>query len=327
MNICLIDADSKIPNLALMRLSAFHKAKGSEVALYKANLPYFPNMRRKKFKAPSGYDAYYCSCVFSGTKGFIVGENIQFGGSGCDLKKTLPLEVENCKPDYSLYPDNDCSYGFISRGCIRKCGFCFVPEKEGSLREVASINDIIEHKKVKFLDNNFLALKNHKAILKELVDRQIKCQFNQGLDIRLVDTENSKLLSELNYLGDYLFSFDSLAYLPVIKQKLELLSWRKPFQLKFFVYVSPNMSIHETVQRIEWLKENELLPYIMRDLSCWDSVNKEFYIDIAAYCNQVGIFKKLTFSQFLKKRTKNLLRIEKSDSLYANKIKAPSSNG
>jgi hypothetical protein len=254
--------------------------------------------------------------VFEGNKDFICGEGIVFGGTGVDLTTCLPDEIENCDPDYSIYPLCDTSYGFITRGCIRSCSFCKVPRKEGYIRRVASVESIVKHKKVKFLDNNILALPEHKEILTELVSKKIKCQFSQGLDIRLVDSENSRLLSKMNYLGEYIFAFDNWKYKTLIEQKMELLSWRKPYQLKFFVYVHPGMELSDTVKRIMWLKENQCLPYIMRDISCWKSKYSNFFTDLASYCNQVHVFKKMEFWEFLEKRHTNIARILNSKRLW-----------
>ena len=323
MKICLIDADSVIPNLALMRLSAYYKNRGDIVNLFCANLSYYPDKKKRIFFIPPGYDQYFCSCIFSRTKDFIVGKNIQFGGTGHDLQTKLPDEVESLAPDYDIYPDNDISYGFISRGCIRNCKFCVVPQKEGGIRQVSTIANIVRHKKVKFLDNNFLALPNHKKLLEELVSKRIRCQFNQGFDIRLIDKENSRLLSKMNYLGEYIFAFDSYSYLSLIEEKMPLLSWRKPYQLKFFVYCHPDMKFTDIVRRIEWLKKNKCLPYVMRDLKCWESCNKLFYTDLTSYCNQVNLFKKMTFIEFLRKRhSTKIERINNSGMLYYEKFKA-----
>lgn len=315
MNVLLVDADSIIPNIALMKLSTWHKRNGDCVELVKANLPYFPNREKKPFIVKTS-DKTYCSIVFEGNKPFIVGHNIIFGGTGVDLTTTLPDEVEKCDLDYSIYPYNDTSYGFITRGCIRNCSFCKVPKKEGYIHKVADVDDIVRHKKVKFLDNNFLAFPQHKEILAELISKKIKCQFNQGLDIRLIDNENSTLLSKLNYHGEYIFAFDNLKYRTVIEEKMLFLSWRKPFQLKFFVYIHPDMELNETVRRIVWLKENQCLPYIMRDLSCWQNEYSDFFVDLAAYCNQVHIFKKMEFSQFIERRHTNTERIVSSKRLW-----------
>ena len=124
----------------------------------------------------------------------------------------MPDEIEKLAPDYSVYPDNDTSYGFITRGCIRNCGFCYVPKKEGNIKKVCDIDQIVRHKKVEFLDNNILAYPTHKVILQELIDKKIKCSLNQGLDIRLIDRENSTLLSKLRYMGCYIFAFDDYSF-------------------------------------------------------------------------------------------------------------------
>lgn len=315
MKVLLIDADSIIPNIALMKLSAYHKAMGADVELVRVNLPYFPNRKKIPFIAKKA-DKIYCSVVFEGNKDFIIGDKIDFGGTGVDLHTNLPDEVERFNPDYSIYPDNDISYGFITRGCIRNCSFCKVPKKEGRIRRVASVDDIVRHKKVKFLDNNILALPEHKDILRELVDKKIKCQFNQGLDIRLVDSENSDLLSKLNYLNEYIFAFDNWKYKSLIEEKMSLLRWRKPYGFKFFVYVHPNEPLFKTVKRIVWLKENKCLPYVMRDISCWRSENSDFFVDLSAYCNQVHLFKKMDFATFLERRHVNKERVKRSKNLW-----------
>ena len=308
--ILLIDADSKIPNLALMKLSAYHKAKGNSVQLLKLNIPYYTYRKRKFPYIPPEYDKVYCSVVFDGTldlmqnkRTIFGGENIIFGGTGFSLNVTLPDNIENLKPDYSIYPDNDISYGFISRGCIRKCYFCKVPEKEGGIHQVNKVSDIVQHKKVKFLDNNFLALSNHKDILKELVDIQIKCQFNQGLDIRLIDKENSELLSKLNYFDKYYFAFDDWKYLKVMERKLPLLSWAKDWELRFFVYCHPDMEFNNIVKRLEFLqnyRNPKLLPYVMRDLTCIKSEYSQFYTSIVYWANNVKIFTTESFIEFMK---------------------------
>lgn len=315
LNILLIDADSTIPNLAIMKLASYYKQYGT-VELKKLNIPYYPNkIKSLHIIDTSKYDFSFCSVIFEGSINYIKGDNIIYGGTGLQEPVYLPLEIDNCEPDYSIYDKyftNDTSYGFLSRGCIRKCSFCKVNKFEGELVRYRNVDDIVRHNKVKFMDNNFLALPEHSEILKELISKNIKCQFNQGLDIRLVDDENSTLLSKLNYLGEYIFAFDNIKLKDLIIKKLNILSWRRDWQFKFFVYINPSMSTSETKERILFLKENKILPYIMRDISCYSSENKDFYTDIAAWCNQVFAFKKLSFEEFLPKRTNNSKRIEES---------------
>jgi len=313
MKILLIDADSTIPNLALMRLSTWYKRVGADVDVLRLNIPYYPS-RKKIVKSvdTSGYYAAFCSCVFGCSKDYVQGNNIEFGGTGASIYKKLDVEIESCEPDYSIYPDCNYSIGFISRGCIRKCGFCKVPEKEGGLRQVSTPQEIIKHKSVKFLDNNFLALPNHKQILADLISTKIRCEFNQGFDMRLLDEENSLLLSKLNYRGEHTFAFDDISQYKIIKSKLPLLSWAKPWQIKMFTYVNPEMDLENFVLRINYMREHKILPYVMRDISCWGSRISDFATDLAAWCNQPGIFKNMDFKVFLNKRHKNSGRITDS---------------
>ena len=318
--ILLIDADSKIPNLALMKLSAYYKCEGYLIELMKLNLPYYPNMKKQNhYINTKKYYKIFCSVIFQGNYKHIFADDIErisFGGTGVDLKKQLPQKIENIKPDYSIYPENNMSYGFISRGCIRKCPFCVVPEKEGKIKQVNSIDDIVEHSEVCFMDNNFLSLPNHKDVLKEIIKRKIKCQFKQGLDIRLITQENSVLISKLKHIGNIIFAFDHISYKSIIEKKLKILNWKKKWRFTFYIYVNPKMPLIDTVKRIEFLKENECLPYIMRDISCWGIDLQDFYTDIASWCNQPPLFKKMDFKTFLEKKHKNEYRIKSSLEKY-----------
>ena len=310
--ILLVDVDSKIPNIALMKLSTYYKKQDYIVDIVKCNLSYSPSRSNELKKINAiGYDKVLVSVIFTNTLKKLqihFNDNIEIGGTGYSLDKKLPDNIQQSICDYSLYPENDTAYGFISRGCIRNCSFCFVPKKEGKLYQENNIDDIIQpqFKQVKFLDNNFLALLNHKEILKELVDRKIKYQFNQGIDIRLLDDENAELLCDSNYLGDYIFAFDNISYESIINKKLEL--FKKYFNrkcgygIKFFIYCHPDMNITDDVMyRINWCKNNKVLPYLMRHIDCWQSKNKKLYIQLARWCNQPNIFKKMTFEEFNKK--------------------------
>lgn len=312
--ILLIDADSKIPNLALMKLAAYHKSKGDTVELVRLNMPYYPNRKKVDHNIDtSWYDKVYCSVIFEGNLQHIHGDGIVFGGTGSDdITLKLSDDIEDMQPDYSIYPECDYAIGFITRGCIRNCVFCKVPSKEGYLHQVSTVDHIATRNKVRFLDNNILAYGQHEKILEQCVKLGVRVSFNEGLDIRLINDKNSYLLSRLNYVTNYIFAFDDIKDKTMIEKKLELLQWRKDWQLKFYVYVNPSMPLSDTIERIKFLKERKLLPYIMRDISCWQSEHAAFYTDLAAWCNQAGLLKKLTFEQFLDKRHKNQARIDKS---------------
>ena len=76
------------------------------------------------------------------------------------------------------------------------------------------------------------------------------------------------------------------------------------------------MDIAQLIRRVEWCRNNKCLPYVMRDINCWDSKERNFYIDYAAYCNQPSFFKKMDFETFLYKRHKNQKRINETLSIY-----------
>lgn len=118
MKIGLIDVDShNFPNLALMKISAWHKSIGDTVEWC---LPL------------DHYDIVYQSKVFDDTYSKDIDwypnadKNIK-GGTGYGIKDTLPDNIEHMYPDYSLYPDltENTAYGFLTRGCPRGCDFCF----------------------------------------------------------------------------------------------------------------------------------------------------------------------------------------------------------
>ena len=319
MKILLVDADSKIPNLALMKLSTYHKSLGDTVTLLRLNIPYYPHKKKTLQTIPFGFDKVYCSVIFPGSLKYIDYhniENVYLGGTGYPQDNPLPIEIENLDPDYSIYPDNDISYGFITRGCTRNCSFCVVRQKEGNIKQVSTVDKIVKHKFVRFLDNNILSHPEHKVILQELIDKKIKCEFYQGLDIRLIDEENSVLLSKLRYYNERVFAFDDWKYKPILDKKIPILQkWAKEWRLKFFVYVHPDMPLKETVDRIQYLRERKCYPYIMRDISCYGSFYHNFYTDLAAWCNQPGFFKHKEFDEFVTLRCKET-RAKTSIKLY-----------
>lgn len=188
MKVGLIDVDGhNFPNLALMKLSAWHKQQGDKVEWCTPLLP---------------YDRVYMSKVFDFTPDFntcIDTKEIIKGGTGYNLQSKLPDEIESMYPDYSLYRVTDTAYGYLTRGCPRNCPFCIVGEKEG-LRsvKVADLNGFWRgQKEIKLLDPNLLACREHTNLLQQLVDSQAWVDFTQGLDARLLTDKNVELLKKI----------------------------------------------------------------------------------------------------------------------------------
>ncbi len=121
-NIGIYQVDGKLPNLALMQVTKYHEDLGHKVSWYDGIL--FANM----------YDKIYMSKIFDFSPMPQIPENAIIGGTGIDFYNTLPNEMQNCKPSYSLYPNCDYHIGFSMKGCRFNCKFCCVPKKEGRPR-------------------------------------------------------------------------------------------------------------------------------------------------------------------------------------------------
>ena len=211
--------------MALMKLSTYHKACGDEVYLNEPLL---------------GFDKVYASCVFTwnGKRTLTVPPETCLGGSGYNFNVTLPPEIEHIRPDYDLYPRVDFSMGFTSRGCIRRCPWCIVPDKEGRIKPWASIDEFWDrrHRKIKILDNNFLAQPVPYTILSRLIEEQVEIDFNQGLDIRLVDERIAFYLSRVK-AKKLRFSFDDIAYEKEVREGVKVLQENGVRSRKLSFYV------------------------------------------------------------------------------------------
>lgn len=191
MRVGLIDVDShNFPNLALMKISAYHKRMGDHV----------------EWAIPmEHYDTVYQSRVFDDTYSKDIdwvpnADTIIKGGTGYGLDNKLPDEIEHIMPDYSLYGITDTAYGFLTRGCPRACGFCIVAQKEG--RGSHKVADLSEwwggQKFIELLDPNLLACREHRVeLLDQLIASKAHVNFNQGLDIRLTDEEIADKLGQI----------------------------------------------------------------------------------------------------------------------------------
>ena len=271
VQVLLVDADSHngFPNLALMKLSAWHKNEGHHVDFIKG-LPQAPPLFL--------YDQSYISCIFFQNREKVLEyammlPNCKVGGSGWDLDNELPEDVEHILPDYSLY-DIDYSMGFTSRGCIRACGFCVVPEKEGPIRDHSDISEFHypDHTKVILLDNNFQASPNWKNNLDYILEHDLKVNFNQGLDIRLLTKEFAQYLAQVKYynwtfkLKGLHFAFDDLRTEQAVRTGIQTLldAGVSRRALMFYILVGYNSTFEEDLKRVEILKELGVKPYIMR---------------------------------------------------------------
>lgn len=308
MRVLLVNVDCKW-NLALRRLYAYHEKRGDTVDMVNIGFGFYKHTKREIIDGRN-YDVVYVSNVFEAnayTVSVYGCDDVRFGGIGSrNPNDKLPLDVENTPPKY--FDGEDTAHGYITRGCIRNCYFCKVPKHEGKLAPYRNVADIVgDFKKAIFHDNNILAWGGHYEALSWLVEHDIRYQFNQGLDFRLLNERNLELLSSSRYMGEYTFSVDDVSYISSFEKRLALVKRyiNRPWKMKFYVYANANMQPLDTVKRVEWLKQNECLAYVMRDQNIYGSEYDKFYKDVAAWCNQPAFFKKLDFETFLRKRHPN----------------------
>jgi hypothetical protein len=283
MKIGIVSVDSKIPNLALMKISAFHKAKGHKVEMFN---PLFSN-----------YDLVYASKVFTNTKdNEYLPYNAIKGGSGYDLKSVLPDEIEFVYPDYSLF---NCEYamGFTSRGCIRNCPWCIVPKKEGKIKAVADIYQFWHGQShLKLLDGNLTALPDHfEKILNQLIKEKIYVDFNQGLDIRLLTPEMAKLLSIVRLWKQIHFAWDSMSYEHAVRRGIHILSSFGMYRNKvmFYVLIGFDTTPEEDLYRVEVLRGLNIDPFVM-PFNRRDEYQRKF----ARWVNHKAIFKSVGWEEY-----------------------------
>ena len=226
MNIGLHDSDNTgFPNLALMKLSAWHKAQGDTVEWWNPLLP---------------YDRVYSSKVFTFTPECpYLPENTIRGGTGYGIYEELPPEVDAMFPDYSLYPKCDHAIGFLTRGCIRACPWCVVPKKEGKIRPYRTCQEIVrpDTNKLVLMDNNILACSHGIEQLESMVGSGYAIDVNQGNDARLITDDIAKLFSKLKWIRFIRMSADTDAMLDVVLQAIDRLGKYGVKPYRIFVYV------------------------------------------------------------------------------------------
>lgn len=260
MNIGLIDVDGhNWPNLCLMKLSAYHKARGDTVE-------WWDGFAR--------YDRVYMSRVFDDIYSADEPEpcnayEIVKGGTGYGLKNTLPPEVEHTYPDYGLYDIEHTAYGFLTRGCPRGCGFCIVAGKEG--RKSVKVADLSEfwrgQAEIKLLDPNLLACQQRLELLAQLIDSGAKVDITQGMDARLLDNDAVDAINRIR-IKKINFAWDDMAQSDNVLRGLRLYADRavqKPHGRYGGVYVLVNFNttMEENLYRIYTLRDLGFSPYVM----------------------------------------------------------------
>lgn len=297
MKIRLIDADGKIPNYALMKISTYHKRRGDDVGFYSPLMDY------------EDTDKLYISKVFTftddptETMAMPINAEIIRGGTGYDYETKLPDEIESITElDYSLYPNCDYSIIFTTRGCVRKCPFCIVPKKEGLIHNVpvASLNP--NGKYIMLLDNNFFANRTWRENIKILKAFKQPIDFNTGIDLRLLTEEQCEALSKLKIKTIHC-AWDNYEDKEKILPKLEMLCrYVKPYKIMVYVLVGfKDREIVDTdIERVMTLKQMGVNPFAMGYIN-FDDPNHTKTQSVNDFCRWVNnkfVFKKTSWEDY-----------------------------
>lgn len=272
MKIAIYNLEPKYINIALEKIRLYHKLRGDKVENY------FPLKHDQ-------YNKIYCSSIFDFTSKQYVTEDMICGGTGFDLTTKLPAKIENMKPKINI--------GRTTIGCIRDCKFCVVRQKEGSLKITGSIFDFWDgiSKDIILLDNSITAILDHfEKTCNDIRSNNLRVDFNQGLDIRLLTEKQCILLKSIK-VKKYRFAFDDDSLFPVIKKKIKLVKKYKIYA-NFYVLVGYNSTFDKELDRINYLHDHGQRAYVMRYKDCRKDKR---YMALAHWSNSILGFRKMDF--------------------------------
>lgn len=294
MNIALLPVDSSYPNLALMKISAWHKQQGDRVEWYN---PF------------NHYDKLYMAKVFSFTADYLQyitnADIIEKGGTGYNIQKKLPAEIDRMQPDYSIYPsiDSKTAYGFLTRGCPNKCKWCCVPAKEGNIAPYMDIEELAidGRKNIILMDNNVLASDYGMEQIEKIIRLGLRVDFNQGLDARLVTDDIAKMLAKVKWVKRIRFGCDTPKQIEECERATSLID-RYGYRGEYFFYCILLDDFNESFSRVNhWRNKGQrFLPHCQpyRDLNNPHQVIPQWQKDLASWADKKWVFRSCEFKDF-----------------------------
>jgi hypothetical protein len=208
LKVLLLQLDGKIPNIALMRIAAHHRALGDEVSFRVAG-----NERAIHLMFWESPDRIYASAIFSRTRPLAerlwdsCRTSLFLGGTGWDIRRSLEdIGITTTEQDYAIYPHFRQSLGFTQRGCRLSCSFCVVPQKEGKVRAERGIHEIWRGdpwpRELLLLDNDFFGQAGWRKHITDIREGNFKVSFNQGINARCLTEEAAEAIASVDYRDD-----------------------------------------------------------------------------------------------------------------------------
>ena len=290
----LLAVDSSYPNLALMKLSSWHKSRGDSVSWY------------NPFDA---YDVVYMSKIFSFTEDFggymNNAKEIRKGGTGYDLSIKLDEAVEFVTPDYSIYPgiDKKTAYGFLTRGCPNKCKWCVVPRKEGNVVPYMDVDDVAVDRRTNLIlmDNNVLACDYGLEQIQKIIDRGYRVDFNQAIDARLVTDDIAKLLAKVRWIDVIRFGCDTPKQIKECERAMAMIDEYRGKPASYLMYTMIGGDFDEALNRLShWktFKRVRIVAQPFRDVDNPHQIVPQWQKDMARWAMRRELYKTCEFEDF-----------------------------
>lgn len=272
-----------MPNLAAMKISAYHRQLGDKVTL---NFPWFSGMSA---------DLTYASVLFKETPD----PAADLVGGPKYPEGKLPPEMDRMRPDYTLYPKIDYSMGYTYKACPRTCDFCIVPKQKNEDRHY-SIWDFHDSrfKKICLMNNNTLADPSWRDTFEEIADAKLTIVDQNGYDARFITEEVAHWFSKVRFEGMIHLAWD------FIEHEIEVLTGvcnlSKAIPSKFrgnkvstYVLIGNGTTVAEDLHRVEILEAMRANPFVM-------PMNRkdEYQARFARWCNHKAIFKKVRWNDY-----------------------------
>lgn len=314
MRIGLLDIDNNrsrkygakiYPNLALCKISAYHKAKG-DIVEWATQMAH--------------YDILYKAKVFTFTPddmNVYNADKVVAGGTGYDIHSRLPVDIDRCSPDYSIYPSVpiNVAYGFLTRGCPNHCPWCVVPRKEGAIRPYRDVCDVATDSRdhLILMDNNILASGAYAhEQLRKIIEYGYHVDFNQALDARLVDDDFARELAAIKWINRTIrFGCDTPRQISECERVISLLL-QHGYKGKVLLYTIITPDFSESYKRINhwrikhkaWkaievnthsqpyraLDSNNEIQQWQKDLAQWSNKHMLINIPFADYMPRKGFY-------------------------------------
>lgn len=280
----LLQVDGIYPNLALMHQGAWLQSQGVQVSRIMA-------LEQDKCKT------IYASKVFQDSyMGYVRSDAIR-GGTGWQDWKTLPdlePEAEHTYPAYGMF---GCDYamGFLTRGCVRKCPFCVVPDKEGRIRHHSHLSEWWRGQdRIRLLDANITASPDVLGYLEELAASKAQVEFSQGLDARLITPEIVQALVKVRRWGYLHTAWDwpdgESAVMPGMRMLRDALPSKA---VTAYVLIGYNTTPEQDLYRVMRLREEKINPFVMP----FDKTDK-YQRTFARWVNMQAVFKSCTWNEY-----------------------------